>query len=115
MKPSQTPRTPISHPLSRENRLASRGPWALPRHRLSVGRTRVAGAGLGAGCRVRGLTGPGAGDVCPVREVFVTVISVDRGGDTFNPGRRVFSPTAGKVSQLRGTAELLDPERGRRS
>ncbi len=109
MKPSTTPRKPNSHPLSREIRHGFPGLWALPRHRLSEGRTRVSGAGLGAGCRVRSVTFMRSGDVCSGREVFVTAVSVDRGGDTFNPQGRVFSTTGRKVSQLRGT-----PARGGR-
>ncbi len=102
MKSCRTRRTAISYLLSREIRLAALGPWALPRHRLSVGRTRVAGAGLGAGCRVRGLTGPGAADVEADREVFVTSINMDRACDISNPQGQIFSRITINVSRLQG-------------
>ena len=113
MKLPSTPRTAIPRLLSREIRPDSPRPWALPRHHLSEVRTRVADAGWGAGFRIRRMTFVRAGDVCPVREVFVTPVNVDRGSDTFNPGRLVFFPISAEVSQDRGTPTPLPARDGR--
>lgn len=81
MRPFRTPRTAISHPLTRENRHAFPAHRALPRHHLAEVRARLTEVGVGP---FRNMTCLRTADVGAVREVFVTPTNMDRGSDTFN-------------------------------